>query len=176
MNRPYDQPIKKFLEENIAPSSRVLDVGCGTGWTGLFLAKIKRHCQVDGIDLNALKVHRANALFNRAKLNHLVVCHTTPAEALVKRFGRTKFNAAVSVHSLHHYDDVVRALKQIKIVLKPGGKLLLGELDQEYGETVDDCPRYSIKKIRQLIANSGLKIQSVQNLDPGILLVLAVKP
>ena len=45
--QPYDKAIREFLLRHIAKGSRVIDVGCGTGWTALILAGAKKNCRVE---------------------------------------------------------------------------------------------------------------------------------
>lgn len=171
----HDRAIKQFLSEHIRDHSRVIDVGCGTGWTALHLAQTKAACRIDGVDISELKIHRANSLFLKAKRDHVVHCQQCGAEELTKRFGYALYDFAVSSHSLHHYREPLQALKQIRSTLKPGGHLLLVELEPRYGETIDDCPRYSLPKILFLVQKARLAIQSAREKPPGVFLVRAVK-
>lgn len=170
---PYDKIIRNFLAEHIRPQSHVIDVGCGTGWTALFLAKEKGGCVVEGIDINDLKVHRANRLFLRAKKDPLVHCQTVGVEKLPQYFGKSRFDIAVSGHSLHHYHDPLQALSAIKKILKPGGKLLLAELTRQYGESIDNCPRHSKRKILELAKKSAFKKIAIREKRPGVILLSA---
>lgn len=172
--KPYDPVLKKFLNDHVKPRDRVLDVGCGTGYTALQITK-KFQCAVYGVDINKLKVHRANAAFVKAKKDHLVVCHVVSALQLTKQFAKSSFDVVVSNHSIHHYDDVLKALREIRAVLKPKGVLLLGELEQSYGEQVDNCPRFSLRKIEELVKRANLDIVSVQIKPPGVILIEAVR-
>ena len=164
----YDTAIKKFLLANIHAESNVIDVGCGTGWTGLLLSQKNLHCNVDGVDIDELKVHRANRIFLKAKRDHLVACKTCRAEEASQRFGTHHYDFVVSNHALHHYKDSVKALREMSLLLKPSGKLLLSELEQSYGEKIDDCPRYRSEKIKELVARAGFKIRELVLKPPGV--------
>ncbi len=174
-NKPYDRVIEKFLLDNIEPNTRVIDVGCGTGWTALILANNKTNCSVDGVDINTLKIHRANTHFLKAKRDHIMHCHLCKAEELVQRFGASKFEYVVTNHSVHHFGNPLKVFKQIKAILKKGGKLLIGELTPSYGEKIDNCPRYSISKIRDFVEQSGLKLVHATVKQPGVILVVYQK-
>lgn len=171
--KSYNRVINRFLLRHIRPNSTVVDVGCGTGTTALLLARERPGCRVEGIDIDEIKIHRANALFAKAKREHLVRCHICSAENLAVRLGRGRYDVVVSTHSFHHYRDPRRALRQIRAILKPGGQLLLSELEPPYGETVDDCPRYSLRKISALVADAHLRVQEARRRKPGVLLVRA---
>ncbi len=164
----YDTAIKKFLLANIRPESNVIDVGCGTGWTGLLLSQKNLHCNVDGVDIDELKVHRANKIFLKAKRDHLVACKTCRAEEVSQRFGRHRYDFVISNHALHHYKNLIKALKEIHLLLKPSGKLLLSELEQSYGEKIDICPRYRKDKIKEVVKRAGFKIREFSLKPPGV--------
>lgn len=100
-------------------------------------------------------------------------CHRCSAENLSARLGRARYDVVVSTHSFHHYRDPRRALRQIRAILKPGGQLLLSELEPVYGETVDDCPRYSLRKIVALVSDTRLRVEEARRQKPGVLLVYA---
>lgn len=171
MEKGYERVIKRFLAAHIPAGSRILDVGCGTGRTALFVAEKKAGCRVDGVDIDALKVHRANRLFLRAKRDQLARCVQCSAEDLVQHFERRQYDVVVSCHALHHYGEPVRALQQMRRVLKRGGVVLLAELTPAYGEGVDDCARYSAAKIRSFFARVGWRAAEVLQKRPGVILV-----
>lgn len=173
MKKTYERVVKHFLAAHIADGSRILDVGCGTGWTALFVARTRSGCTVDGVDIDELRIHRANRLFVRARREHLVHCVTCGAEELTRLFGRGRYDAVVSCHSLHHYRDPVRALREMRRVLKRGGQVLLAELTPAYGETVGDCARYSLRKIRAFFGRTGLRVLAARQVRPGVILVRA---
>jgi len=174
-NKPYDKAIERFLTKNIKAKSRVIDVGCGTGWTALILARKNFGCYVDGIDINTLKIHRANRLFLQAKRDHLVHCHLCGAEELTKRFGASLFDYVVTNHSIHHFEKPIIAVKQMKAILKKKGKLLLTELTPEYGKKFDKCKRYSLSQIIKILKDAGLKIISAKIELPGVILIICQK-
>ncbi|MBI2623975.1 methyltransferase domain-containing protein, partial [Candidatus Parcubacteria bacterium] len=89
------------------------------------------------------------------------------------RFGTRQFDAAVTVHALHHFDEPVRALRQMRKLLKPRGRLALAELNSVYGERLDDCPRYSLVKIKEFVRRAGFRRVGGAERAPGVVLVRA---
>lgn len=61
----------------------------------------------------------------------------------------------------------------MRTVLRPGGRALIAEFDPDYGETLDDCPRYSLAKIAWLCKDAGLRVAETARKRPGVLLVAA---
>lgn len=175
VSEPYDQVIADFLLNNVPKDSRVVDVGCGTGWTAILLTDHNVCASCEGVDVDELDIHRANRWFLQAKRDHLVHCRKGSAEELSKRLGRSNFDVVISNHSLHHYLKPEKGLQEIHRILKAGGLLLLSELEQTYGEKIDNCPRYRPTKIRELINGAGFIIELFRHQKPGVILVRARK-
>jgi 2-polyprenyl-6-hydroxyphenyl methylase/3-demethylubiquinone-9 3-methyltransferase len=94
---------------------KVLDVGCGGGFTCEFLSN--RGAQVYGIDqstpcIDAAKVHAE-------KIGLPITYCAGVAEALP--FGDASFDVVVCVDVLEHVDSPTRTVEEIGRVLKPGG-------------------------------------------------------
>ena len=53
-------------------------------------------------------------------------------------------------------------------MLLPGGRILIAEYAPSFGERIDDCPRYSEKKIRSLLADAGFTDITAHRLDPRL--------
>lgn len=175
VSEPFDQAIADFLLANVPKDSRVVDVGCGTGWTAILLTDHKVCASCEGVDVDELDIHRANRWFLQAKRDHLVHCQKGSAEELSKRLGRSNFDVVISNHSLHHYLKPEKGLQEIHKILKAKGLLLLSELEQGYGETIDNCPRYRAGKMRALITDAGFTIELFRQERPGVILVRARK-
>ena len=173
--KPFDQIIADFLLAEVPVGSRVIDVGCGTGWTAILLTDHQICSSCEGVDVDELDIHRANRWFLKAKRDHLVHCQQCSAEELTKKLGRSNYDVVVSNHSLHHYLSPERGLREIYHILKAGGVLLLTELEQKFGETIDNCPRFRPDKIKQLIEGAGFPVDTFEQKKPGVLLVKARK-
>jgi SAM-dependent methyltransferase len=103
------------------PPARLLDVGCGAGWTSLFFAR--RGYEVVGLDIAPDMIHHANALKVREGLSNvrfLVGDYETfrPGE---------EFDCAVFYDALHHALDEEAALRMAYQALKPGGVCVTAE-------------------------------------------------
>ncbi|MBN9122301.1 MAG: methyltransferase domain-containing protein [Planctomycetes bacterium] len=103
------------------PPARVLDLGCGTGWTSLFFARAGY--EVVGADIAPDMIRLANELRDREGLANASFV-VSDYEALTFH---NEFDAVVFFHSLHHADDEGLALRKAFAALKPGGVLLADE-------------------------------------------------
>lgn len=168
-----DRVIRQFLLTSVPDGARVLDVGCGSGWAAMVIARECPGCTVHGADTDATVVHRVNRRGTRRRGPAQVRCFPCAAEDLLHCFGRARYDVAVSVHALHHYADPFEALRNMHGILQPGGRALIAEYEPWYGEGRDDCPRFSLDKIVALCDEAGFDVTAAGEKRPGILLVAA---
>lgn len=101
---------------------RILDVGCGDGMLALELAR--RGAEVVGVDASERMIVAAR---ERAKGQHCDVSfEVARAEALP--FAAASFDVVVAVTVLCFVEDATVALKEMTRILKPGGRVVVGEL------------------------------------------------
>jgi len=96
---------------------RVLDVGCGNGFTcGEFL---KRGCVVVGIDLGKQGVIQARKAYPQGRFDVL------PADELIlEHLGEEPFDIVVSTEVVEHLYDPKSYAHGCFVALKPGGRFL----------------------------------------------------
>jgi ubiquinone biosynthesis O-methyltransferase len=101
---------------------RVLDVGCGDG--ELALALVKRGAIVTGIDASIAMIDAAQ---DRAKQHNAdIAFQVATAEQLPFPPGR--FDVVTAITILCFVDDAAPVFREIARVLRPGGRLVIGEL------------------------------------------------
>jgi ubiquinone/menaquinone biosynthesis C-methylase UbiE len=113
-----------FALAGVKPGERVLDVGSGTGIYTLELAR--SGAEVIGMDSSLEMIRIARQKFLQAGLTGRFVCAS--AEALPFRTAR--FDLAVAVTSLCFVSRPDRAIEEMHRVIKPGGRLVIGELNR----------------------------------------------
>lgn len=97
-------------------SARVLDVGCGSGWASRLMAEKAREGRVTGIDISDEMITVA-----RESSTDFPNIEYRVASAEDLPFGDAEFSHAFSMESLYYYVDMLKALREIRRVLKPGG-------------------------------------------------------
>lgn len=102
------------------PPARVLDLGCGTGWTSAFLARCGY--EVVGVDLSPEAIDVASAHFARPGLSYLAHDFDQPLPAELGAF-----DAAVFFDALHHAGDERLPLGTAARALRPAGVCVICE-------------------------------------------------
>lgn len=102
------------------PHSRVLDLGCGAGHASFAAAAMAS--EVVAYDLSAEMLDVVAHAARDRGLSHI---KTQQGAAEVLPFADASFCAVVSRMSAHHWRDVPAALREIRRVLKPNGKIVL---------------------------------------------------
>ena len=115
--------LKKYLPEK--KNLRILDVGCGTGFFTILLAK-EGH-QVTGIDLTPDMITHAKKLAEEEKAD----CQFAVMDAENPDFPDEEFDVIVSRNLTWTLPDAEHAYQEWFRVLKPGGVMI--NLDANYG-------------------------------------------
>ena len=109
---------------SLKPGERVLDLGCGTGWTSRMMAKAVANGdqpgQVVGLDVADEMIRRARA----GSVDHDNVMFVV-GSALEIPWEENHFDKVLSVESFYYYADQDRALAELFRVLAPKGELYI---------------------------------------------------
>lgn len=108
-----------------APGERILDIGCGPGfYVAELLDRVGAQGSVVGVDSSAPMLGIAG---RRCEGHDNVELLEGDATALPVDDGG--FDAAVSVQVLEYVEDIPAALREIRRALRPGGRLVLWDVD-----------------------------------------------
>jgi SAM-dependent methyltransferase len=101
-----------------ASGRRALDLGCGTGRHAALLAGCCEH--VDAVDVSAPMLELARARRSRPNITYR---HADLHDVS----GAGRYDVIVSLMTLHHVPDLPAALRHVRSLLAPGGRLLLAD-------------------------------------------------
>lgn len=110
-----------FCAALLAPGSRVLDAGCGTGRVAIRLAELGHHCTGVDVDSSMLAVARREAPAQEWLLGDLA-----RLDALALRPGFDLVLAAGNVIPLLAGGTEAAVVRQLAAALRPGGLLVTG--------------------------------------------------
>jgi 2-polyprenyl-3-methyl-5-hydroxy-6-metoxy-1,4-benzoquinol methylase len=116
MHARFLPPVLKFAGQ-LQPRTRVLDVGCGNGFTcGEFL---RRGCQVVGIDLSCQGIEIARRTYPSGRFEVM------PADAhLLANLNENPFDLVVSTEVVEHLYAPREYIRGCFQALKPGGRFI----------------------------------------------------
>ena len=100
---------------NIQPGHKILDVGCGTGASSVYLAK-HYNAEATGITISPVQVDLANQAAAREDANATFLLMDAEAMKFQKRF-----DVVWSVESVSHYQDIPNFFASAVSLLKPNG-------------------------------------------------------
>lgn len=104
------------------PPARILDLGCGGGWTSLFLARSGYEVVGQDIAPDMIDLAQENAALNGHPPGLSFMCSDFESLGL-----DDQFDAAVFFDSLHHAEDEGSAIASAYRALRPGGILVTHE-------------------------------------------------
>lgn len=105
----------------VAPSDRVLDIGCGCGLTTRAVARIANAGSVLGVDLSAPMLRQAQ---QRTDAEGLTNVRFEQADAQVHSFQAAHFDLAISRFGVMFFQDPAAAFTNIVGAIRPGGRVL----------------------------------------------------
>ncbi|MDR2990786.1 MAG: methyltransferase domain-containing protein [Burkholderiaceae bacterium] len=109
-----------MLAARIAPGARVLDLGCGSGAVGRFLAQRDgRAASIDGLTINQAEAERARAHYRRVEVADL------DQADLMQLFEHGAYDVIVCADVLEHLRQSPRVLRACRDLLAPDGVALL---------------------------------------------------
>jgi len=103
----------------IAPGMTVLDAGCGPGTYHALVAGCRARIVASDLSAGMLREVRAQAAEQRLAVAPLA------ADVQALPFGNGTFDRVMANHMLYHVPDRDAALRELRRVLKPGGRAIL---------------------------------------------------
>jgi ubiquinone/menaquinone biosynthesis C-methylase UbiE len=116
---------RKIVGAYVESGMTVLDVGCGTGWFSIPMARmVGNRGKVIAVDLQRQMLAMLRRRAEKAGVADRIVLHQCEKDRLGLE---TEIDFALLFAMLHEVPDQDRMLGEIFHLLKPGGKLLLAE-------------------------------------------------
>ncbi|MEV1244526.1 class I SAM-dependent methyltransferase [Nonomuraea sp. NPDC050022] len=157
---------------DVQPTDRVLEIGFGPGIAIAEFAARATQGHVFGVDHSQAMVRRAtrhNAAAVRARRVHL----TCASVERLPGFGGP-LDAILAVNSLGFWPDPVARLRELRGLLRPGGRIALVSQPRCPGATRDTTVR-AAQELQDLLTQAGftqLRVETLE-LDPPVACVLA---
>jgi phosphatidylethanolamine/phosphatidyl-N-methylethanolamine N-methyltransferase len=171
-------PIPRMVDlvgEAVDGSSRVLEVAAGTGLVTPAVAR--RAQEVVATDYAAAMVAK---LESRVRGEGLANVRCEQADIYALAFERGSFDSVVAANVLHLVPDLPGALEALRLVLKPGGRLIAPTYCHDETAAswivsrilaITGFPghrRFSARSLREALETAGLRVTRAETL-PGII-------
>lgn len=117
---------------NPLKNARVLEIGPGPGWAGIYLLKERPDLFLDGWEISEDMIRVARSNVNQEGLVDRVQYLQGAGEAMVT-LEDDRYDMVISRDSLHHWDEPERVFKEIERVLKPKGKVYIHDSRRDLG-------------------------------------------
>ncbi len=152
---------------NLTEGHGFLDVGCGTGWAVRKAAKQLKFGKSCGIDISSKMIENALAQTPNTE-NQNIEFQVANSEAIP--YPDESFSSIICTFSIHHYQNPVRALLEMKRVLKQDGSIVIldSARDVSFAIWLQDRGRryfeeshvkyYTTKEMEALVTEAQLKI------------------
>jgi ubiquinone/menaquinone biosynthesis C-methylase UbiE len=155
------------LVESEANPESILDVGCGTG---RLLRKARErwpNTRLIGVDPAEGMIEKGRLLMPNATF------YVSMAESLP--LADASVNLVFSTASFHHWRDNVQGVREVRRVLRPGGRFFLADIWPPLGlsKIFHHLRPNNPARVRDVFVQAGLNIQAQRKLMGGFLLVTA---
>ena len=155
----YDESVRGILLESglLEPNIKVADIGSGSGFLSRAIAG--KVGSVIAIDISAEMLGQLSAQAITEGLSNIKVLEADGCEIPLPA---GVIDLICSNMYLHHIDDPLCAVKEMKRLLKPGGKVFLADLkehmNRELTERMHDAwPGFKPEELKSWFKKSGFK-------------------
>jgi SAM-dependent methyltransferase len=156
--RSRNRLIERTLRERFPRARRILEIGCGTGFTLQALAAAAPDAELTGTELFEEGLAVARRRMPEVRL--------LKVDAREMPFGAGEFDLVGAFDVLEHIDDDAGALREIARVLEPGGGLIVTVPQHRWlWSATDDYARHERRYTRRLLLErlraAGFEVERV---------------
>lgn len=144
-----------FFIQHLRPGMSVLDCGCGVGSITLDLAELVAPAPVVGMDMDEKQLATAR---RKAAERHINNVTFEVGDVYNLKYSAASFDAVLAHTLLMHLSDQLKAIREMRRVLKPGG--VIGISDDDYGALTASPPDSAMHRLfaiwtRFVLLNGG---------------------
>lgn len=153
LGRHY-QRFAEFVIESIKPveNAKVLEIGPGPGWAGIYLLKGRPDLRLDGIEASPDMIRVAEKNAEEEDVKDRVDYQSGVVENM-QSIPDSAYDLVISRESMHHWDDPQKGLKEISRALKPGGKVYI----QDHRRDIGLFARFIVNVLGPVMAGNMVK-------------------
>ena len=146
-------------------SGKVLEIGCGNGRITRQLYANQQVTGITGIDTNKEYLKNVKMIFRDWNAKPLTFAYLDISTNVPREF-REMFDSVLSINALEHIENDVGILQSCRLLLKPGGRivLLVPALKILYGEpdrAQHHFRRFSRRELKVKLSLSGFTVEKL---------------
>ncbi len=169
-----DEEICQAVYEKIGEVEDVLDVGCGDGYLVNCLSS-ELDKEVLGCDISDESFDEAHSKCEEFGTCGNIECIRGDAHDISDIFAENSFDVITLIYSLHHLEEPVKVLKQIKEVLKENGKVVIGDFWFTERKEKGGCYRFTPEEIKAMVKKAGFKYLGQDRIDKEFTILVGEK-
>ena len=152
----WQKPHEVIQALALRPDATVADIGAGTGYFSVRLARMLPKGRVYAVDLEPDMVRHLEARAKREQLANMVAVQAAPDDAQLP----DKVDLALMVDTYHHLGDTVRYFSKLKANLAPEGRVAI--IDFTMDSEIGPPPRARIEpeQVKKEFARAGYKLSA----------------
>ena len=144
-SKVFGRGLERMIEAIVAPTTieeddQVVDAGCGIGGTAIYLAKT-RGCTVTGVNVSARQLEIARKKAAEAGLEQRVRFEYGNCPRSLP-IASDSVDVVINIESACHFSDRPRFLREVRRILKPGGRIVATDWLMSDGLTADQLETY----------------------------------
>jgi SAM-dependent methyltransferase len=147
---------------NLGPTARVADLGAGTGYFSVRIAKRLPEGKVFAIDIEP---EMLRYLSERARREHLSTVIPVVANEETPNIPEP-VDLILVVDTYHHIDDRIAYFNRLRKSLNPGGRLAIVDFKMESPEGPPPEHRVSAEKVTEELKAAGYSLVAAQSFLP----------
>lgn len=157
MGEKFGQEYAKKLSARGFQQGRIIDVGCGSGATGLVLAERFVDSEVVGIDLSEPLLQLARRTAQDSDLGDRVSFEIADVQEIP--YEDDSFDVVINTNMLHLVEHPITMLNEIERILVPVGHLFIADLRRSWLGLLENEIRSALTmgEARELLAQSRLR-------------------
>jgi demethylmenaquinone methyltransferase / 2-methoxy-6-polyprenyl-1,4-benzoquinol methylase len=152
--------------EGAAASPTVLDVATGTGDMAVLLARDYPQARITGVDISEGMLEVGRLKLTRLKLDSRITLQPGDSEALP--FSADQFDAITVAFGVRNFENLEDGLREMRRVLKPGGKLVVLEFSQPRTPGISQLYKTYMRRIAPRIAGIASNREAYQYLNDSV--------